>query len=358
MIVDDLGNVLVVERAASRVVLLSDEDTDGVASQDEIRPLAEANGLNHGLAISEGMLYASSETTVFRWPYTAGERGQLGTPETVISGLPAGGHPTRTLAFDAAGSLYVSVGSASNVDSDPSRARLLRYTAEQLEVGATFGEGELFADGLRNEVGLRFDDQGRLWGVENGLDNLVREDLGGDIHNDNPAEELNLFAEAGRAYGYPYCWSEFLLPEGVGEGPGAQWAHPDFQDDGVHDDAWCKDPDNVVPPVLALPAHLAPLDLLFYQGAAFPSDYADDLFVGAHGSWNRDPAIGYSVLRVSIGTDGMPTGEVTPFLQSSEADVAANWTHRPVALAVLSNGVLLVTSDASDQVIAIGYEGG
>lgn len=50
-----------------------------------------------------------------------------------------------------------------------------------------FSLGEVFADGLRNEVGLAFDSHGVLWGVENSADNLEREDIGGDITNDNPA---------------------------------------------------------------------------------------------------------------------------------------------------------------------------
>ena len=53
-----------------------------------------------------------------------------------------------------------------------------------------FSLGEVFADGLRNEVGLAFDSHGVLWGVENSADNLVREDIGGDITNDNPAVQF------------------------------------------------------------------------------------------------------------------------------------------------------------------------
>ncbi len=133
--------------------------------------------------------------------------------------MPTSGHATRTLVFDGEGRLYVSVGSDANVDRDSTRARIRRFSAAQVAAGdVPFGEGEVFADGLRNEVGLRFDHQGRLWGVENGRDNLSRSDLGGDIHTDNPAEELNLFAEAGKFYGYPYCFTEFLLPSGVGMG--------------------------------------------------------------------------------------------------------------------------------------------
>lgn len=28
----------------------------------------------------------------------------------------------------------------------------------------------------------------------------------GDVHNDNPAEEVNIFDKPGAFYGYPYCW--------------------------------------------------------------------------------------------------------------------------------------------------------
>ena len=47
--------------------------------------------------------------------------------------------------------------------------------------------------------------------MENGRDNLTRDDLGGDIHIDNPAEELNLFARPAQPYGYPFCFSELIF---------------------------------------------------------------------------------------------------------------------------------------------------
>lgn len=31
-------------------------------------------GLNHGIAYNRGYLYASSASTVYRWPYTPGQR--------------------------------------------------------------------------------------------------------------------------------------------------------------------------------------------------------------------------------------------------------------------------------------------
>ena len=41
-------------------------------------------------------------------------------------------------------------------------------------------------------LGLRIDKDEMLWGVENGVDELARSPWG-NIHNENPAEELNCF---------------------------------------------------------------------------------------------------------------------------------------------------------------------
>ena len=357
IIVDDSGDVLALTRPSGSIVLLHDDNGDGVSGDGERVMMADGLGLNHGLAIDDGHLYASSGATVYRWDYP-GDRMPLGEAEVVIQDIPSGGnHTTRTLVFDDA-FLYVSVGSASDVDRDSSRARIRRFATAGLSGGPIdFADGEVFADGLRNEVGLAFDPRGQLWGVENGRDELWRFDFDPpDIHQDNPAEELNLFAEPGRFYGYPYCWSEFSLPEGQGLGPGTQWAEPAFIDDGIHTDQWCRDPDNVVPPVLAMQGHSAPLDLLFYTGGSFPEDYIGDAIVAFHGSWNRSVPTGYMVVRIPFGRDGMPDGDPQPLLEYAGAgDFASEWPHRPVGLAIMPNGPLLVSSDASGSVLAIDH---
>ena len=154
-------------------------------------------------------------------------------------------------------------------DDDSRRSRIRRTEAlpgaTLPSAGLDFGTLEVFADGLRNEVGLAFDAHGVLWGVENGADNLARADLGGDIHNDNPGEELNRFPEsqAGEHWGYPFCWSEFVLPSGRGQGQGTVWAWPSFINDGTHTDAWCRAHTN--PSELSMPAHSAPLGMTFYR---------------------------------------------------------------------------------------------
>ncbi len=359
IIIDDNGDVLVLSRADESVVLLHDDDGDGVSTNGERVTMASESGLNHGLAIDGGYLYASSDTTVYRWDYPA-DRVPLGDAAVVIDGIPGDGHSTRTIVFDDA-FLYISVGSGSNVDADSSRARIRRFAIADLGGEAIdFADGEVFADGLRNEVGLAFDSNGRLWGVENGSDNLSRSDFDPpDIHQDNPAEELNLFAEPGLFYGYPYCWSEFSLPEGQGMGPRTQWTDPNFVGDGTHTDEWCRDPNNVVPPVLAMQGHSAPLDLLFYPGGSFPEDFVGDAIVTFHGSWNRDVPTGYNVMRIPFGSDGMPSGEPQPLLEYVEGDLDADffddWPHRPVGTATTPSGRLLVTSDLSQTVLAIDY---
>jgi len=286
------NDILVVEQGAQRVTVLWDDDKNGVSDPNERAVLARASGINHAVLIHKNFLYASSASTVYRWPYGAGMRGDLGAPEVVINNIPPEHHVTRTLVFDDHDRLYVQLGSASNIDPNSNHARIHRWNsvASIPRGGFPWSSGELFADGLRNEVGLRFDKQGRLWGVENGIDNLYRPDLGGDIHLTNPSEELNMFLpeKPGLFYGYPYCWSQYNLTNGMP--PGTQWTTDRFLHDGTHSDAWCQNPAMVEKPRLNFPPHYAPLDIFFYYSSPdsrFPADLNGNAFVSSHGSWNR-----------------------------------------------------------------------
>lgn len=184
------SDILVLERWISSVALFFDSDNDGIP--DTRKVVASAPSLNHGLALNDGYIYASSHTTVYRWSYLDFS-SVAGEAEIVIENIDADGkggapqgHTTRTLAFDDTGRLYISVGSGYNVDPNSFRSRIRRFDLTVDSLPLDFQTGEVFADGLRNEVGLAFDRHGVLWGVENGPDNLMRSDLGGDIHNDNP----------------------------------------------------------------------------------------------------------------------------------------------------------------------------
>jgi glucose/arabinose dehydrogenase len=69
-------------------------------------------------------------------------------------------------------------------------------------------------------------------------------------------------------------------------------------------------PDKVeatITPDLLFTAHSSLLDLVFYEGDQFPSEYKGSLFVALKGSWNRSIPAGYKVVRVPF-KDGKPEG--------------------------------------------------
>jgi len=364
--------ILLVERGASRVVRLVPNNVDASDVSVVALPNTEGLGLNHGIELSGGYLYASSTTKVYRWLYIDGNAGET---EEVIVGMRSGGHFTRTLAFDADGRwLYVSIGSLGNVASDSSSSRIRRFDMSSWGGTTPFNyddDGELFADGLRNEVGLSFDVHGDLWGVENGADNLFREDLGGDIHNDNPSEELNRFREdqAGQSWGYPYCWSEYCLSKENGgsgiKGANTRWAWPSFLDAGYTDE-WCRE--NTNESVMSMPAHSAPLGMTFYKWkdlsqdetceGGFPRGMNNYAFIAFHGSWNRSVPTGYKVVFVPMDSVGNPTHQ--PIDLFRHAGDGAKWPNpgiRPVDVQFDNCGRLYITEDKTGSVIQVRYDG-
>jgi len=348
---------LVFQRGSNEVLRVFDTDENGLPDQSE--PIGAAGG-NHGMAYRDGFIYISSDSTVWRWKYELGESAVSTEREPVVinidkdgkGGAPQG-HTTRTLAFDDLGRLYISVGSALNVDEDSHRSRIRRLVISDQNLPLDFQNAEVFADGLRNEVGLAFDRHGILWGVENGADTLMRSDLGGDIHNDNPGEELNRFPEslAGSHWGYPECWSEFKLPPSIGLGRGTQWAWP-LQS---VTDKECRE--ERVASELSMQAHNSPLGITFYNYAsthpegcngAFPESMHGYAFIAFHGSWNRDIPSGYKVVYVPMTEDGyVDATEPLDLLSRNSEDAQWRSGYRPVDVDFDACGRLLVTSDGT-----------
>lgn len=219
-----------------------------------------------------------------------------------------------------------------------------------------FLTGEV-ADGIRNEVGIEFHPDGTLWGVGNSADQLFRLDLGGDIHNDNPAEELHRFGEPGLNYGYPYCWREFNMV--LGKGRGTAWAWPSFKDTVSDED--CRR--NYDTPLTVMQGHSAPLGITFYQYKEtrppqcagvkpFPPEMNGFAFVAFHGSWNRPVPTGYKVVYIPTTPDGKSVvGGMSAVPQDllRHEGLNDNWSDgfRPVDVSFDACGRLLVTSDGS-----------
>jgi glucose/arabinose dehydrogenase len=343
------------------VIALWDDNHDGHSEMTERATFGTASGLRHGIAFSRDnkFVYASSESTVYRFTYEMGQRMPKGSAEVVIKNIPTGGHNTRTLVFDSKGRLYVGVGSASNVDTQQqqwdTRAQVRRYTLPTVPAGGVeYMTGEVVASGMRNEVGLYVDAQDRVWGVENGRDDLMDADFGGDIHNDNPGEEINLIDGQGSTfYGYPLCYSERNIQGG--KGPGTQWADQTLAMGMQKTDAWCQDPANVHPPAFSMQGHWAPLGIVQYTGQALP--FAGDFIVAAHGSWDRQPATGRVLARAHV--QGGKITAVDPIVGEADAQgklKQGTWDARPVDVQQGPDQALYFSDDLGGRVFKVGYK--
>ncbi|KAI8905949.1 soluble quino protein glucose/sorbosone dehydrogenase, partial [Gorgonomyces haynaldii] len=327
--------------------------------------------LNHGMALSRGYLYASSDTTVYRWPYVDGSRTLIQAPaEMVVHNISASGkggapfgHFTRTLAFSPDHMLYVSVGSLNNVDNDSYRARVRRCDPSQVPQGGfDYDQMEVWADGLRNGVAIAFDNAGRLWEADNGPDNLKRDDLSPALFEDNPSEEINLLSgPAGAFYGYPYCWTAYNIPN-IPRGTQLAWPYDGNLTD-VKTDDWCQNTENNRPPLGFLPPHSSPIGARFYNGSlctkssALGCEFSDAMFVTLHGSWNPTVPHGFQVMAVPMnGTQpGIPIEifSARDYKNRCTGDVALNECFRPAGIAFDPLGRLWVSSDSTGDVVMI-----
>ena len=274
-----------------------------------------ASGLRipSGIAFHEGYVWVAEETQVSRFPYQGG--GRAGSQEIVISGLPSGGHNTRTINFGPDGKLYLTIGSSCNVceEKDNRRAAMLRANPD--------GSGmEIYATGLRNTVGFDWNPaSGEIWGVDNGRD-LMGDDL--------PPDKVNIIRQ-GRNYGWPYCY-------------GNRKVNPEFQGNPSRA-AFCQ---GTEPPLVELQAHSAPLGVRFLTDPAWPSAYQQNFFIGFHGSWNRSVPTGYKVVRV--GTDLKVYDFITGWLDQS----SGNYWGRPVDILFAGNN-MYVSDDYSGTIYRV-----
>src|SRR5436309_12618575 len=128
---------------AGQIVRLVDANGDGVADAPAQIVLG---GLNapFGITFRGDTMYFAEETAVKRLDPGAT------APLPLVSGLPSGGHGTRTVVIGPDNLMYVAVGSSCNVcvelTRDSMRAGVTRFALD----GAG---GRLFAPGLRNSVG-------------------------------------------------------------------------------------------------------------------------------------------------------------------------------------------------------------
>ena len=305
--------------SANRITLLRDTDGDGVA---DLRTVL-LQGLNSpfGMALVGHELFVANSDAVLRFPYTPGDT-HITAAGTQVVALPAGPinhHWTKNILVSQDNKkLFVTVGSNSNVAERGMAVEAGR--AAIWEVDLPSGSHRVYASGLRNPNGMAWEPHsGALWTVVN-----ERDELGNDLVPDYLTSVRD-----GAFYGWPYSYY------------------------GQHVDPRVTPPQPAlvalaVAPDYALGSHVAPLGLASSAGTTLPAAFANGMFIGQHGSWNRKPHSGYKVVFVPF-QDGRPAGlpvdVLTGFL-SDQGDAFG----RPVGVAIDHRGALLVADDVGNVI--------
>ncbi|MBR2174199.1 sorbosone dehydrogenase family protein [Sphingopyxis sp.] len=314
--------------SANRVTLLRDADGDGKA---EVKT-AYITGLNspYGMALVGSTLYVANTDALLAFPYVAGETKMSGKPAKLVD-LPAKGtnrHWTKSLAVAPNGWLYIGVGADSNIGEAGMNREFRR--ASVLEVRPENKYMRTFAAGIRNPVGLGFyPGSDRLWTVVN-----ERDMLGSDLVPDYLTDVTE-----GDFYGWPwYYWGGYIDPR----------VEPEAEDRRQY----------VKRPEYGLGAHTAPLGFTFTQGLDLGDRWANGALIALHGSWNREPVAGYSVVFVKFGANGKPVDALPVTLLDQFLGKDGKTTRgRPADVKVAKDGSALVADDTGGVIWRVAKAG-
>lgn len=301
----------------NRLTLLRDSDHDGV--YEDRTTFAEDLNAPYGLALVGSHLYVANQDALVRFDY---QEGQLQASESPvrITDLPSAlnHHWTKALTASADGRfLYVGIGSNSNITERGMPAEAER--ARVWQVDTQTGAHRTYATGLRNPTALAIQPgTGQLWAAVN-----ERDEIGPNL-----VPDYLVAVREGGFYGWPHSY----------------WGS------NVDTRVRPQNPQKVaaaIRPDYSLGSHVAALGLAF-SVPAMGAQFAEGVFVGEHGSWNRGVPVGYKVVFVPFG-DGRPTGPPIDFVTGFQ------WTDgktlgRPVGVAVDPRGALIVADDLSNTV--------
>jgi len=327
--------VVFVGTRKSRVWAITDRDRDRVA--DEVKSFAPSIQFSvpNGLCFSpDGILYVVEHNRVLAFPAT--EFFYEGTDVAVEPVVQQGeliptseesfNHGARVCRVGSDNKLYISLGQSFNV---PAQSKLDLYNRVGMggivRMDRDGRNREVFARGVRNSVGIAFrPNTNELWFTDNQVDGM------GD---DTPPGEINRATAAGQHFGFPWFGGGTVR---------------------TNDYRGSNPPAEVVNPVAETAAHAADLGLTFYTGRMFPEEYRGAIFSAQHGSWNRTTPIGARVMVTFLNPDGS-VREHRPFAEGWLDEDTQEYLGRPVDVAMLRDGSLLVSDDHAGAVYRISF---
>ncbi len=330
------GTVLFVGTKKSKVWTVMDRDRDYVADEvKDFAPSLEFDVPNGPAFTKDGFLYIAERNRMLMFP--AAEFFQESPDVVAIPVVPQGelipveeesyNHTARVVRVGPDDKLYISLGQPFNVVPED---KIALY--DEVGIGGIIrmnrdgSDREVFTYGVRNSVGHDFHPEtGELWWTDNQVDGM------GD---DTPPGEINRQTEAGQHFGHPYY--------GGGSVRTNEYSGQDV-------------PVEVVMPAVETIAHAADLGMTFYSGKMFPSKYKNAIFSAQHGSWNRTTPIGARVMVTFIDDEGNATTE--PFAEGW-LNSDGIYDGRPVDIAQMRDGSLLVSDDFAGAIYRISYEEG
>jgi len=318
------------------------------------------------MRIHNGYLYFSSEQIVYRQKLTPGKLIPESKPEVIlIDQFPKRWHNSKSLAFDKKGNMYVTFSAPTNACENFNAEGQVKgmkpcpglevlgsiWKFDENRTNQIQQDGEMYAIGIRSMVAFSWNNKDNsLYGVQHGRDYL---------HNHAPqyyskwhqavlpAEEF-MKIEQGDDFGWPYTYYDHFKNKRL--------VAPEYGGDGsMEDDKYKK-------PLMGLPAHWAPNDLLFYKGDLFPSRYRNGAFIAFHGSMNRAPypQAGYIVAFIPF-KEGKPTGEWEVFADGfAKVDTIVSMPdakYRPMGLAEGKDGSLYISESKQGKIWRIGFNG-
>ena len=347
------------------IIRLEDTNNDGVA--DKINGWAKYGGT--GIYVKGNSLYASSNEAIFK--YELNDKDEVVNPlapVTVVKGLlDKRQHNSKSITFDKGNNIYVNIGAYSNAcqekDRMPGSQGMMPcpildsaggiWKFDATKENQTYKEGKRYATGLRNVVGLDWNTQtNQLYVSQHGRDQLnsFYPNLYTDAQNaELPAETFYAINEGDNA-GWPYIYYDPAQHKKI--------VSPEYGGDGKKEGS-----SEFKEPVVAFPAHMAPMAVLFYTGNQFPEKYKNGAFISFHGSWNRAPLPqeGFFVAFIPF-KNGKATGDweifANGFAGTENGAKVSNPNKakaRPCGLAQGPDGSLYVSDDSKGAIFKISY---